>query len=48
MLKNMQTTEQGMIGIHNLSTGPHKEIRIYEWIFLEIFEGSFPVIFWKF
>ena len=33
-----------MNGIHNLSTGPHEEIQVYEWLFLETAEGSFPVI----
>ena len=40
----MQTTEQGMNGIHNLSTGPHEGIRIYE----GLAEGSFHVILWNF
>ena len=30
MIKNMQTTEKGMNGIHNVSTMPHKKILKYE------------------
>ena len=48
MLRNMSTTEQGMNGIYNLSTGPHEEIRMYGGLLLEIAEGSFPVILYIF
>ena len=40
----MQTIEQGMNGIHILSTGLLEEIPIDEWIFLEIAKDSLPVI----
>ena len=46
--KNMQTAEYGTNSIHNLSTGPHKAIRIYEWLFVQIVESSFPVILCSF
>ena len=34
-----------MNGIDNWSTGPHEEIRMYEWLFLEIAQGSFPLFY---
>ena len=33
-----------MNGIHNLSAGPHEEIQMYEWLFVEIDNASFPVM----
>ena len=43
MVKNMQTTEYGMNGIHDLSKRQHKRTRICESVWMEIVEASFPV-----
>ena len=34
--------------IHNLSTGTHKKISMYEWQWLEFAKGSFPIILYNF
>ena len=36
IFKNLWTIEQGMNGIHNLSSGSQEEIWMYEWFFMEI------------
>ena len=41
--KHMKTTEYGTKSIHNLSTGQHKIIRMYEKLFVEIVKGSFSL-----
>ena len=40
----METTEQGIYGIPNLSTAHQEGIQMYERIFLEITDGIFLVI----
>ena len=44
MLKNTWTTKKCLNGIHNLSTGQYEKIRVNACLFLEIAEGSLPVI----
>ena len=48
IFKNMLITEYGINHVHNLCTAPYKSIGIYQWLLLEIAEGSFPVILCNF
>ena len=48
MGKHMQTTEYGTNSFHDLPTGQHKKIQIFEWLWLETVEAWFSVILCSF